>query len=418
MENIDSSKVAVSILSQQTSEADINHYKSFFKENLINVKNREVVLSKIFNLILRFQKLSPKTPFLTDPEKEQLDLEAKNFLKNCFPKEVLDLYNKPILVEPRKQNPAKQDDKPWASIMAAAAVMFDVEREKSKKEIIYKTTFLNFLFNCLLDFGLHPEILKRNPIAFKRYNVMLEHDFKTGNKKSLELKILIKKDVLLREYISPYENKLPIKINGRLILFENIIKINISSTLLLDNEIDLFMLQNNLTWTKEFNNQLAFANICMDESDELINNPYLIEFEKKTLLSSNLYFVSPDRIKELLRLKSKNFDLTRLIQLCEELNNASLAHNLISPSLIARAIIDHIPPIFELKNFSEIANNYSGATKSFKKSMLNLENSLRNIADGNIHTQIRNKEVLPTRAQIDFTQDLDLLLSEIVRILK
>ena len=50
--------------------------------------------------------------------------------------------------------------------------------------------------------------------------------------------------------------------------------------------------------------------------------------------------------------------------------------------------------------------------------MLNLDNSLRNIADNNIHSQVRKKEVLPTTTQVDFTPELDLLLSEIVRKLK
>lgn len=68
--------------------------------------------------------------------------------------------------------------------------------------------------------------------------------------------------------------------------------------------------------------------------------------------------------------------------------------------------------------FSEVANNYSGGTKSFKKAMKNLDTSSRNIADNNIHSQIRAKEILPTSNQIDFSQELDLLLSEIIRIAK
>ena len=40
------------------------------------------------------------------------------------------------------------------------------------------------------------------------------------------------------------------------------------------------------------------------------------------------------------------------------------------------------------------------------------------MADHNIHSQAREKEVLPTTIQIDFTTELDLLLSEVVRKLK
>jgi hypothetical protein len=38
--------------------------------------------------------------------------------------------------------------------------------------------------------------------------------------------------------------------------------------------------------------------------------------------------------------------------------------------------------------------------------------------DSYIHAQIRSKEVLPSKTQVDFRQDLDVLLQEIVRIKK
>ena len=85
--------------------------------------------------------------------------------------------------------------------------------------------------------------------------------------------------------------------------------------------------------------------------------------------------------------------------------------------MILRAIIDHVPPIFGVNTFQEVGNNYKG-TKSFKKGMDRLNNSLRNIADSHLHIQIRNKEDLPTFNQVNFVADLDLLLSEIVRVMK
>lgn len=79
-----------------------------------------------------------------------------------------------------------------------------------------------------------------------------------------------------------------------------------------------------------------------------------------------------------------------------------------------RAILDHVPPVFELDDFTKVANNFG--TKSFKDSMLNLNNSSRKISDAYLHTQIRKNESLPTLTQVDFSNDLDVLLSEIVRI--
>ena len=85
--------------------------------------------------------------------------------------------------------------------------------------------------------------------------------------------------------------------------------------------------------------------------------------------------------------------------------------------MLLRAILDHVPPIFNMQNFSEVANNYSNGNRSFKGHMKRLDETARKIADSHLHVQIRSKEVLPTPVQVEFKQELDLLLSEVVRIL-
>ena len=109
--------------------------------------------------------------------------------------------------------------------------------------------------------------------------------------------------------------------------------------------------------------------------------------------------------------------MTRLARMCEELNLASAADAHITKAVLVRAIVDHVPPIFSCRNFGEVANNYPGS-KSFRGSVQHLDTSLRNIANGHLHEQIRKNEVLPSPQQVDFRQDLDALLAEIVRISK
>ncbi len=122
------------------------------------------------------------------------------------------------------------------------------------------------------------------------------------------------------------------------------------------------------------------------------------------------------RLKSALKKKKEGaFDLSRLVQMLIELDHAASLDNCISVGLIVRAILDHVPPIFGVNSFAEIANNYNG-TKSFKASMLHLENSSRKIADAYLHTKIRQRESLPNRTQVNFSNDLDVLLAEIVRI--
>jgi hypothetical protein len=47
--------------------------------------------------------------------------------------------------------------------------------------------------------------------------------------------------------------------------------------------------------------------------------------------------------------------------------------------------------------------------------MRTLEQSSRNSADQHLHCQIRKAETIPNATQVNFSNDLDVLLSEIVR---
>jgi hypothetical protein len=129
-------------------------------------------------------------------------------------------------------------------------------------------------------------------------------------------------------------------------------------------------------------------------------------------------FIDPTRLAELRVIQSPEFDLSKLIRYCDELNYNYDEGCFLAVSMLGRAILDHIPPIFSCKSFAEVANNYSSGSKSFKQSMEHLENSLRKIADAYLHVQIRKSEVLPNRTQVNFSCDLDVLLAEIVRLLK
>lgn len=127
-------------------------------------------------------------------------------------------------------------------------------------------------------------------------------------------------------------------------------------------------------------------------------------------------FVDASRIASLRSVKSQ-WDLTRLVRLCEELNFAYGSDCFMSVAMLGRAILDHVPPILGHRTFADVANQYAGAS-SLRKSMQSLQLSLRNIADAHLHIPVRRKEVLPTAQQVDFHKDLDVLLGEVIRVLK
>lgn len=133
----------------------------------------------------------------------------------------------------------------------------------------------------------------------------------------------------------------------------------------------------------------------------------------KAVVDSGLHiYVSPSRIDELKALPKGPWDLNRLIRMLEELNVAYANKSFIAIPILVRAIKDHIPPLFGHSNFASVA---ASMNKSTKGNFMSLENSLKNIADGMLHTHIRKTEVIPNEVQVDFRSDLDVLLSEVIR---
>lgn len=133
--------------------------------------------------------------------------------------------------------------------------------------------------------------------------------------------------------------------------------------------------------------------------------------------AANRYTLMADsRIAELRALSSAQFDFRKLVRLCEELNIAFQEECYFATAMLTRCLLDHVPPIFGKTTFSEVANNYSAGGKSFKEAMHHLESAARKVADAHLHMIIRKSETLPTAQQVNFSSQLDVLLSEIVRI--
>lgn len=127
-------------------------------------------------------------------------------------------------------------------------------------------------------------------------------------------------------------------------------------------------------------------------------------------------YVNTVRIQALKELSAPQLDPKRLIRLLEELNDVHAAGCHMATAMVVRSILDHVPPVFGLDTFSQVVDNYSG-TRSFKDSMRHLDKSLRSIADNHLHSQMRQRENLPTFHQVDFRQTLDLLIGEVITLL-
>ncbi len=122
-------------------------------------------------------------------------------------------------------------------------------------------------------------------------------------------------------------------------------------------------------------------------------------------------FVDRNTLLRLSKIENKDFDISRLISLCKELDDNFGLENYYSCSMLLRAILDHIPPIFKKKSFLEVSTQYG--SKSFKDIMKPLEDTARKISDNYLHTQVDTKVLSINRTQISFQANLDILLNEI-----
>lgn len=123
-------------------------------------------------------------------------------------------------------------------------------------------------------------------------------------------------------------------------------------------------------------------------------------------------FVEPSVVEQLHQCPSKNFDLAKVVRFCEELNSSYASGNYLATTLLIRALLNHVPPVFGHTTFQQVM---SQSPKSVKDLLKPLEEICRDVADLHTHSLIRHKESLPTKSQVEpFKASLEVLLHEII----
>lgn len=115
-------------------------------------------------------------------------------------------------------------------------------------------------------------------------------------------------------------------------------------------------------------------------------------------VASNSAFLHADLLLALKALPCSKFDIKKLIKMCEELNDAYARGNYIATVLLIRAVMNHVPRIFNAATFKEVV---SQSGRSIKAILARLEDEARPIADLHTHMQIRKTEHIPTKNQVE-----------------
>lgn len=126
----------------------------------------------------------------------------------------------------------------------------------------------------------------------------------------------------------------------------------------------------------------------------------------------NPAFLTIEVFDELKKMENKKFDIKKLVRFCEELNDSYSRANYLSCALLIRAVMNHIPPIFNAEKFSQVVANLG---RSIKAVLSHLESQARPIADLHTHCLIRSKEQVPTKHQIEpYKPSFEILIQEVI----
>lgn len=195
-----------------------------------------------------------------------------------------------------------------------------------------------------------------------------------------------------------------------------------------DEVISLFRAENVVSYLDErLSAGYRFEEPCLYEQRRkhelqdgaLLNrSPLFVAETANPLDATRQPYLSLSRVEDLRALTSQKFDCTRLVCMCEELNDCAAQENAHAVIMLTRAILDHVPPVFGFKTFAEVAAQYKGGGTSFKRSLERLENQSRKVADRLLHMPIRESEVAPNMHEVSFVSELETLFGEVVRVLK
>jgi hypothetical protein len=124
-------------------------------------------------------------------------------------------------------------------------------------------------------------------------------------------------------------------------------------------------------------------------------------------------FLDPVIIERINSTSGQSFNLSKLISFSTELNQNYSSGNYLSCALLIRAIINHIPPLFGCRTFSQVV---ATSGRSVKGILAQLEEGARDIGDLHSHEIIDRHSSPPTRNQVEpYKPCFEVLYQEIER---
>jgi hypothetical protein len=160
-------------------------------------------------------------------------------------------------------------------------------------------------------------------------------------------------------------------------------------------------------WISDAHNLRAELSVVIDTLKEASQDP-----NYAANAASNAAFLHTEVLLRLKAVQGARLDPSKLVKMCEELNDAYARGNYISSALLLRAIVNHVPSVFGASTFSEVV---SQSGRSIKAILARLNDDARPIADLHTHILMRQTEHLPTKNQLEpYKASFEVLIQEVL----
>lgn len=134
--------------------------------------------------------------------------------------------------------------------------------------------------------------------------------------------------------------------------------------------------------------------------------------ENALAVAGKEWIIDPALIERLSTTQSATLDLEFLVRMCREINSCFAHGNLVATTLLMRAVLNYVPPLFGQETFPQVVAQIG---RSLKDSFDHLESGLRKVADFHSHRRIGATELYPSAAQVEpFKPQFELLLQQVV----
>lgn len=274
------------------SEKNISDYKDFYKKYLYPLRRKDTFLKEAESILKRFEEKNVPNHLITDHVADKIVSDATFLLETHIGKGVADQFNQEIPLERTKKFNDNIGDEHWLkSLVTGFAEVLENARAMVEAKWKFKKQYLAFVKACVQYDGLHPDIEKRDPLKFKRFNLWATHYYRS-RKPLVVMKCLLSFEEFNAQFLKLYNKRKPIKFGGIIIPFEKLHEIKITTTFLLNDEIELLAHKHRFPWSEEDKDKERFILHCKDETEEYHSNP----FEEETTEQSKPAQVQETRV--------------------------------------------------------------------------------------------------------------------------